>query len=106
MHRRYSYDAPIPTHVSQITPRRHYFTTGVPASYHRIKHGDTLAVGARSFQVLTGGGHSLEQAMLYRPEERLFLAAAILSALLLAACGAGAAAAGVVCCVAAGVCGC
>jgi glyoxylase-like metal-dependent hydrolase (beta-lactamase superfamily II) len=50
-------------------------TTGVPASYHRIKHGDTLAVGARAFQVLTGGGHSLEQAMLYRPEERLFLAA-------------------------------
>jgi glyoxylase-like metal-dependent hydrolase (beta-lactamase superfamily II) len=50
-------------------------TTGVPASYRRIKHGDTLAVGARDFRVLTGGGHSLEQAMLYRPEERLFLAA-------------------------------
>lgn len=50
-------------------------TTGVPASYHRIKHGDTLTVGARSFGVLTGGGHALEQAMLYRPEEKLFLAA-------------------------------
>ena len=50
-------------------------TTGVPASYHRIKHGDTLAIGSREFQVLTGGGHSLEQAMLYRPQERLFLAA-------------------------------
>jgi glyoxylase-like metal-dependent hydrolase (beta-lactamase superfamily II) len=50
-------------------------TTGVPASYHRIKHGDTLTVGHRTFQVLTGGGHSLEQAMLYRPEEQLFLAA-------------------------------
>jgi glyoxylase-like metal-dependent hydrolase (beta-lactamase superfamily II) len=50
-------------------------TTGVPASYHRIKHGDTLAVAERSFQVLTGGGHALEQAMLFRPEERLFLAA-------------------------------
>ena len=50
-------------------------TTGVPALYHRIKHGDTLAVGDRTFQVLTGGGHALEQAMLYRPEERLFLAA-------------------------------
>jgi glyoxylase-like metal-dependent hydrolase (beta-lactamase superfamily II) len=50
-------------------------TTGVPASYHRIKHGDSLAVGARSFEVLTGGGHSLEQAMLYRPEENLFIAA-------------------------------
>jgi glyoxylase-like metal-dependent hydrolase (beta-lactamase superfamily II) len=50
-------------------------TTGVPASYHRIKHGDTLSVGDRTFQVLTGGGHSLEQAMLYRPQEKLFLAA-------------------------------
>ena len=50
-------------------------TTGVPASYHRIKHGDTLAVGDRDFTVLTGGGHALEQAMLYRQTERLFLAA-------------------------------
>jgi glyoxylase-like metal-dependent hydrolase (beta-lactamase superfamily II) len=50
-------------------------TTGVPASYHRIKHNDMLSVGDRAFHVLTGGGHSLEQAMLYRPEERLFLAA-------------------------------
>ena len=50
-------------------------TTGVPASYHRIKHNDSLTVGERTFQVLTGGGHSLEQAMLYRPQEQLFLAA-------------------------------
>ena len=50
-------------------------TTGVPASYHRVKHGDTQHIGGRAFQVLTGGGHSLEQAMLYRPQERLFLAA-------------------------------
>jgi len=50
-------------------------TTGVPPSYHRIKHGDMLTVGARDFQVLTGGGHSLEQAMLYRPSEKVFFAA-------------------------------
>lgn len=50
-------------------------TTGVPASYHRIKHGDKIAVGSRNFDVLTGGGHALEQAMLYQPDERLFLAA-------------------------------
>ncbi|HBK05190.1 MAG TPA: MBL fold metallo-hydrolase [Acetobacteraceae bacterium] len=50
-------------------------TTGVPASYHRIKHGDTITVGGRAFGVQTGGGHALEQAMLYRPEEQLFLAA-------------------------------
>lgn len=50
-------------------------TTGVPASYRRIKHGDTLKVGERDFRVLTGGGHSLEQAMLYRRAEKLFFAA-------------------------------
>ncbi len=50
-------------------------TTGVPPTYHRIKHGDLLPIGARSFQVITGGGHALEQAMLYRPDERLFFAA-------------------------------
>jgi glyoxylase-like metal-dependent hydrolase (beta-lactamase superfamily II) len=50
-------------------------TTGVPTTYTRIKNGDSLRIGARSFQVMTGGGHALEQAMLYRPDERLFFAA-------------------------------
>jgi glyoxylase-like metal-dependent hydrolase (beta-lactamase superfamily II) len=50
-------------------------TTGVPPSYHRIKHNDLLGIGGRTFRVLTGGGHALEQAMLYRPEDKLFLAA-------------------------------
>ncbi len=50
-------------------------TTGVPTTYHRIQHGDSLRIGARPFQVITGGGHALEQAMLYRSEEQLFFAA-------------------------------
>ena len=50
-------------------------TTGVPTTYHRIQHGDSLRIGARAFQVMTGGGHALEQAMLYRPEDQLFFAA-------------------------------
>lgn len=50
-------------------------TTGVPTTYHRIQHGDQLRIGARAFQVITGGGHALEQAMLYKPDERLFFAA-------------------------------
>lgn len=50
-------------------------TTGVPTSYHRIQHGDTLRIGARDFGVITGGGHALEQAMLLRPQDRLFFAA-------------------------------
>jgi glyoxylase-like metal-dependent hydrolase (beta-lactamase superfamily II) len=50
-------------------------TSGVPTSYHRIQHGDALSIGARQFQVLTGGGHALEQAMLVPSGERLFFAA-------------------------------
>ena len=50
-------------------------TTGVPTTYHRIQHGDTLHVGARAFRVITGGGHALEQAMLHRAEDKLFFAA-------------------------------
>lgn len=50
-------------------------TSGVPTTYHRIQHGDTLHIGGRPLQVLTGGGHALEQAMLHQPAERLFFAA-------------------------------
>ena len=50
-------------------------TTGVPTTYHRIQHGDSLTIGGRGFQVLTGGGHALEQAMLVRQQDRLFFAA-------------------------------
>jgi glyoxylase-like metal-dependent hydrolase (beta-lactamase superfamily II) len=50
-------------------------TTGVPASYRRIKHGDVRRTGGRDFHVLTGGGHALEQAMLYQPADRLFFPA-------------------------------
>ncbi len=50
-------------------------TSGVPVTYTRMQHGDTLPIGGRRFQVLTGGGHALEQAMLLCPEERLFFAA-------------------------------
>ena len=50
-------------------------TTGVPTTYHRIQHGDALPIGARSFEVITGGGHALEQAMLYQRGEKIFFAA-------------------------------
>ena len=50
-------------------------TTGVPSVFRRLRHGQELRVGDRVFQVLTGGGHSLEQAMLYCAHDRLFLSA-------------------------------
>ena len=67
-----------PDVIEVVLSRGHEYlrrTTGVPTSYHRIKHGDTLRIGGRSFRILTGGGHSLEQAMLVSDADRLFLAA-------------------------------
>jgi glyoxylase-like metal-dependent hydrolase (beta-lactamase superfamily II) len=43
--------------------------------YHRLAAGDTLRIGARSFDVLTGGGHSPEQIMLLCRTDKLFFAA-------------------------------
>jgi glyoxylase-like metal-dependent hydrolase (beta-lactamase superfamily II) len=37
--------------------------------------GDTLEIGGRSFDVLTGNGHAPEQVMLYSAADKLFLAA-------------------------------
>jgi glyoxylase-like metal-dependent hydrolase (beta-lactamase superfamily II) len=43
--------------------------------YHRLIAGDELRLGRRDFEVLTGGGHSPEQIMLYERSDRLFFAA-------------------------------
>ena len=64
--------------IDQVLAGGHEYlrrTTGLPSSYRRLAQGDALRIGRRSFQVLTGGGHALEQAMLYCAEERLFLSA-------------------------------
>jgi glyoxylase-like metal-dependent hydrolase (beta-lactamase superfamily II) len=50
-------------------------TTGVPHAYERIKQGDRPRIGGRDFNVLTGGGHALEQAMLHQQSDKLFFAA-------------------------------
>lgn len=47
----------------------------LPASYHRLSHGDTIAIGSRRFRVITGGGHALDQVMLHCAEDSLFLSA-------------------------------
>lgn len=49
-------------------------TTALPSTFERLQSGQSLAIGGRSFEVLTGSGHSLEQAMLYCPNENLFFA--------------------------------
>lgn len=50
-------------------------TTGLPPSFNRVKDGDTLEVGGYKFEVLTGGGHALEQMMLLSRSENLFFSA-------------------------------
>ena len=47
----------------------------LPLSFHRVVDGDTLTIGGREFQALTGDGHAPEQLMLYCPSENVLLAA-------------------------------
>jgi glyoxylase-like metal-dependent hydrolase (beta-lactamase superfamily II) len=49
--------------------------SGLPPTFERIVAGDTLTIGSRSFEVLTGNGHAPEQAMLYCAADNVFLAA-------------------------------
>jgi glyoxylase-like metal-dependent hydrolase (beta-lactamase superfamily II) len=47
----------------------------LPPSYHPISHGDEISIGTRRFKVITGGGHALDQVMLYCAADKLFLSA-------------------------------
>jgi glyoxylase-like metal-dependent hydrolase (beta-lactamase superfamily II) len=47
----------------------------LPASYRRIAHGDEISIVTRRFKVITGGGHALDQVMLYCAADKLFLSA-------------------------------
>ena len=47
----------------------------LPPAYCRISHGDEISIGARRFKVITGGGHALDQVMLYCAADKLFLSA-------------------------------
>jgi glyoxylase-like metal-dependent hydrolase (beta-lactamase superfamily II) len=49
--------------------------SGLPATFRRVIAGERLRLGSRTFEVLTGGGHSAEQIMLYAAEDRIFLSA-------------------------------
>lgn len=49
--------------------------TGLPATFTRLIAGETLDIGGRHFEVLTGGGHSPEQIMLYCDADNILLSA-------------------------------
>src|SRR5436853_6285559 len=48
----------------------------LPPSYRRISHGDEISIGTRRYKVITGGGHALDQVMLYYAAGKLLLSAA------------------------------
>ncbi|MBN9560783.1 MAG: MBL fold metallo-hydrolase [Alphaproteobacteria bacterium] len=61
-----------------ISGRGHMYlsaTTGLSEQGDLVADGDWLRIGGRSFQVVTGGGHSPDQIMLAAPAEGIFLAA-------------------------------
>ena len=47
----------------------------LPPTFNRIVAGDSLRIGGRTFEVMSGDGHAPEQMMLYCAAENLFLAA-------------------------------
>ena len=49
--------------------------SGLPRTFRRLIAGERIAVGSRSFEVLTGGGHAPEQVMLFCRAENLFVGA-------------------------------
>ncbi|HHX91823.1 MAG TPA: MBL fold metallo-hydrolase [Paracoccus sp.] len=63
--------------VDLVVSRGHSYLeriTELPDWFITLDARTPLTLGGRSFQVLTGGGHSPDQAMLYAPDEKLFLA--------------------------------
>jgi glyoxylase-like metal-dependent hydrolase (beta-lactamase superfamily II) len=61
-----------------LTGRGHAYlqlTSPLQPTYRRLVAGDTLRIGGRSFEILTGAGHAPEQVMLLCRADRIFLSA-------------------------------
>jgi glyoxylase-like metal-dependent hydrolase (beta-lactamase superfamily II) len=54
------------------------FVTPLPEAYKRMSDGDTLAVGAHNWRVITGGGHSPEHACMYDSERNILISGDLL----------------------------
>lgn len=52
-----------------------HMVSSLPPTFRRLVAGDTLNIGGRRFEVMSGDGHAAEQLMLYLREENVFLAA-------------------------------
>lgn len=77
-HRHYARHGAPPEQAQVVVQRGHNYLgriTGLPDTFQTLEPGRVLDIGGRRFTILTGGGHSPDQAMLYCAEEALFLAA-------------------------------
>ena len=68
-------DAEIAESILDRSARYQSLTGPLPFSFRRVIHGDTLKLGARAFQVITGGGHAPEQVMLYSRDDGILFGA-------------------------------
>ena len=67
-----------PAAIEQVLTRGHSYlkrTSGLRPNFIRLTAGDAIELGGRHWQVLTGGGHALEQVMLWCKADHIFLSA-------------------------------
>ncbi|HZX27182.1 MAG TPA: MBL fold metallo-hydrolase, partial [Telluria sp.] len=65
-----------PDLLEKMRSRRNYYPSlvpSVPTAYVRLQDGQDLAIGGRTWQVITGFGHSPEHASLYCAEQNLLI---------------------------------
>ncbi len=65
-------------HIQQVLTRGHSYlkrTTGMQPSYERLIAGHTVTLGSREWRIFTGGGHAIEQVMLWCEADSIFLSA-------------------------------
>jgi len=67
----------VETTTKVVTQGHNYLKmlTGLPPTFRRLIAGERLHIGHREFDVLSGGGHSPEQLMLFCRPEKLLLSA-------------------------------
>jgi glyoxylase-like metal-dependent hydrolase (beta-lactamase superfamily II) len=64
--------------TERVTTQGHNYlrmVSGLPLTFTRVVAGDTLKLGGRCFDVLSGDGHAPEQLMLFCASDNIFLAA-------------------------------
>jgi glyoxylase-like metal-dependent hydrolase (beta-lactamase superfamily II) len=67
-----------PEATERVTTQGHNYlrmVSGLPPTFTRVVAGDTLELGGRCFDVLSGDGHAPEQLMLFCAPDNIFLAA-------------------------------